>query len=83
MGNTNRFVFGIIDVTDNLVLSLPRTQKRSSRFESNWSDFFSALGIIGKTKRKTLAPRVLCVNAKGAHGPLRNTRSRVFRFPNT
>ena len=53
---------------------LPRTQARSSGLKSDWSDFGSALGIMGKA--------ILCVNAKRSHGqPLHDTiaRSRVFR----
>ena len=34
---------------------LPRTLARSSVFESDW-DFGSALGIMGKAKRKTRSP---------------------------
>ena len=54
---------------------MPRTQARSSWFESDWNDFGSALGIMGKA--------ILCVNAKRSHGrPLHDTiaRSRVFHL---
>ena len=47
---------------------LPRTQARSSGFESDW-DFGSALGIIFLVH----PPSVLCVHAKRSHGPLRDT----------
>ena len=41
-----------VDEPNTVTLApLPRTQARSSRFESDW-DFGFALGIMGKAKRK-------------------------------
>ena len=35
---------------------VPRTQTRSSGFESDWSELSSTLGIMGKAKRKKPFP---------------------------
>ena len=61
--------FGFAAITQR---SLPRTQARSSGFESHW-DFGSALGIMGKAKRKT---RLADYDFKMAESKLCKTRGK-------